>query len=290
MDARNAQIRRWVDTGKHVILTSYEKATSAQLESNSDDLDEADAESVSGDGSSVVSSTASTASTDSTPTVEKLLACDDDVLIPKQSEVDLVFQRGKDLWSQLVTSARSLPPTSLATGLNDPSIILKDVPALPEVLPKRGMLFGRPLWHVPDTSADRDDDEQKEDFDLQHVHGVRRDFCFSYRSPIKCRVSPEVPICNGNTSTAPEDGPYPRGLLLLTLCWSYIFSVRLWELQGRQVLYSPFALRPQSNRNVRNRPGIVSIDLGAHASQGLVRWLCALLKPSPGWRQALQKL
>ncbi|RTE67949.1 hypothetical protein BHE90_017674, partial [Fusarium euwallaceae] len=213
---------------------------------------------------------------------EKLLASDDDALIPKQAEVDLVFQKGKDLWSKLVTSARSLPATALSTGLNDPSILLKDVPALPEALPGRGMLVGRPSWHVQGISTDRDD-EQNEDFDLQHIHGARKHFCLSYPTPVECRVSPQVAIGNDSASTAPEDGPYPPGLLLLTLCWSYIFSVRFWELQGKQVLYTSHALQPRPNRNIRNRRGHISIHLGAYASQGLVRWLCALLAPKPGW-------
>ncbi|RSL82053.1 hypothetical protein CEP52_017052, partial [Fusarium oligoseptatum] len=265
MAARNAQIRRWINTGKHVILTDYEHATSDPSASNSGDFDETDAESVSGDGSSAVSSTASTASA---PIVEKLLASDDDALIPKQAEVDLVFQKGKDLWSKLVTSARSLPATALSTGLNDPSILLKDVPALPEALPRRGMLVGRPSWHVQGISTDRDD-EQNEDFDLQHIHGARKHFCLSYPTPVECRVSPQVAIGNDSASTAPEDGPYPPGLLLLTLCWSYIFSVRFWELQGKQVLYTSHALQPRPNRNIRNRRGHISIHLGAYASQGL---------------------
>lgn len=277
MEARNAQIRDWIDAGRHVILTDYEKAKS---QPNPDDSNEINAESVSGDGSSVVSSTVSTASV---PIVEKLLASDDDALIPTQAEVDLVFQRGKELWSQLITSAQSLPSTSLLAGFNDPSIILKDVPALPKALPRRGRLFGRPLWHVLGSPTDRDDDQQNEDFDLQYIHGVRKDFCLSYSTPVECRVSPQVAISNSSAPTVPEGDPYPPGLLLLTLCWSYIFSVRLWELQGRRVLYTPHALRPRLNRNIPNSPGTTSIHLGASSSPALARWLCAILAPKPGW-------
>ncbi|EEU47589.1 uncharacterized protein NECHADRAFT_78166 [Fusarium vanettenii 77-13-4] len=280
MAARNAQIRDWINTGKHVILTDYEHAASDPSASNSGDFDETDANSVSGDGSSVVSSTASTAAA---PIVEKLLASDNDALVPKQAEVDIVFQKGKDLWSKLVTSSRSLPATSLSAGLNDPSIILKDVPALPKALPRCGMLVGRPFWHVLGISIDRDDEKQNEDFDFQHIHGARKHFCLSYPTPVECRVSPQVAIGNDSASRAPGDGPYPPGLLLLTLCWSYVFSVRFWELQGKQVLYTSHALQPRSNGNIRNRRGRISIYLGASASQGLMRWLCALLAPKPGW-------
>ncbi|KAG5812880.1 hypothetical protein H9Q74_008430 [Fusarium xylarioides] len=269
MDARNAQIRGWINTGQHAILTDYEHAASDQSASNSDDFDGADTESVSDDGRSVASSTASTASA---PIVEKLLASDNDALIPMQAEIDLVFQKGRDLWSRLVASARSLSPSSLSTGLNDPSIILKDVPALPEGLPKRGILAGRPLWHVPG-----------EDSDLQHIHGARKHFCLSYPMPIECRVLPRVAIGDDDTSTALDGRPYPSGLLLLTLCWSYIYSVRFWELQKKQVRYTSHALQPRPNRNVRDRRGNISIHLENAASRGLVRWLCALLAPKPGW-------
>ncbi|KAF5021097.1 hypothetical protein F66182_6886 [Fusarium sp. NRRL 66182] len=280
MAARNAQIRDWINTGKHVILTDYEHATSDPSASNSGDFEEVDTESVSDDSSSIVSSTASTTSA---PLVEKLLASDDDALIPKQAEVDLVFRKGKYLWSHLVTSAGSLPAASLSAGLNDPSIVLKDVPALPEALPRRGMLVGRAFWHVPGISTDRDNDDQNEDFDLQYLHGARKHFHLSYPTPVECRVSPQVAIGNNKASTAPGDRPYPPGLLLLTLCWSYIFSVRFWELQGKQVIYTSHALQPRPNRNIRNRRGRISIHLGASISQDLVRWLCALLAPKPGW-------
>jgi hypothetical protein len=272
MDARNARIFRWLDTKGHGFLPNEDISTDDEraVTNNSASLPDGG-----DDGNASIVSDLTTGG---------ILPESKDILIPKQMEMDMVFQKGQDLWSRLVALARSLPPASLSAGLNDPSITLKDVPALPERLSKRGTLYGRPYWHISAIPTDHNGGELEKDFNLQYVNGTRKEILLSYSKPVECRVSPQVTISNGNSSTAFHNGPYPPGLLLLTLCWSYIFSVRFWELQGKQVVYTSHTLQPQPKRSVHNRsPNLVDIHIGASASERLTRWISALLAPKLGW-------
>lgn len=281
MDARYAQICSWIQTGKHTILVDYDKANSDRVESNTSELEQPDAD-VFSDDSTSLTSTGSTGS--ASPAVEKLLGADDDILIPTPSGIDRVFQEGRETWRRFVVSAQSLPRNSLSAGLNDPSIILKDVPALPKSLPKYGVLAGRPLWHVPCAERDGDGHKHHEDLDLEHLHGTQKYFCLSFSSPIECRASFQSGPCYDKSSGSSRfASATPRGLLLLTLCWSYIFSVRFWELQGKRAIYTPHALRLKPTKGSRARRGSVNLHLGDSASQALVKWLCAILAPKPGW-------
>jgi hypothetical protein len=56
--------------------------------------------------------------------------------------------------------------------------MLKDVPALPANLPKRGFISGRPLWYVPD--PEHKAGAGKPHLDLQYSHGVQKSFQLSY--------------------------------------------------------------------------------------------------------------
>lgn len=69
------------------------------------------------------------------------------------------------------------------------------------------------------------------------------------------------------------------------MCWSYILSTRLLELQGRKPIYSPHSLLSLAADTFSvAMPGTTAmLDLGASTSPGLVRWLCAILAPKPGW-------
>ncbi|KAH7019358.1 hypothetical protein EDB80DRAFT_759635 [Ilyonectria destructans] len=166
MDVRDAQIYSWIQTGKHTILTDYDKANSDLVELDTGELEQLGADFSSDDGTSATS-TVSTKS--ASPAAEKLIGADDDILIPKPSEIDRVFQEGQETWRRCVVSAQSLPRNSLSAGLNDPSIILKDVPALPKALPKHGVLTGQLLWHVPCGEHDVDSHNHHKDLDLEHL-------------------------------------------------------------------------------------------------------------------------
>ncbi|KAL2020761.1 hypothetical protein VTK56DRAFT_7959 [Thermocarpiscus australiensis] len=263
-DARRSQILHWIRTGKHVIQADYEKPAGARGTVTGIDVDECS-------GNDDVS----TGSTASSSVPDVLTGADGDVLILKSVDVARVFHEGRGTWAHFVKVAESLPPHSFPLGFLDPAVMLKDVPALPVKLPRRGALVGRPLWRVPD--PEHGHDAQTEGVELQYLYGTRKHFQLSLPKPIECRFSSRPPHPEHRPSAA------ERSLALLTLCWSYIFSVRFLELQGRKVLYSLHSLQPKMAKTFRAKQDDVVLDLRASASLTLVRWLCAILAPKPGW-------
>lgn len=145
--------------------------------------------------------------------------------------------------------------------------MLKDVPALPAHLPRRGHIAGRPLWHVPD--PEHEGDTAAQGLDLQYLHGRRVHFQVSLPKPVECHVYSHPPLPAHDLLSA------QRGLSILTMCWSYILSVRLLELQRRTPMYSQHFLQPVSAKSFTPSSGEILLDLGASASPKLVRWLCA---------------
>lgn len=67
------------------------------------------------------------------------------------------------------------------------------------------------------------------------------------------------------------------------LCWSYIISARSLEPQGRKALYSPHVAPLRSLKDAKSNPGEFVLDILGPASRELLRWLCAILAPKPGW-------
>lgn len=259
MDPRKEQILHWIRTGEHVIQTKPTAALTSECTALPSDCG----------GTSAPSSNTSSSITD------KLVGVDDDPLIPTAADIACVFNKGRATWTHFVRLAESSPPEVFPAELGDPSIMLKDVPALPDTLPQRGFFIGRPLWHVPD--PEKDEAARKQELNLQYALGARKYFHVSCPKPIECRVSAR-PSPPGHAPWAPQ-----RGLSLLTMCWSYILSVRLLELQGRKVVYTRHSLLPIKAKIPRAKPGVVVLNLGAYASHRLMRWLCAILSPEPGW-------
>ncbi|KAJ2991221.1 hypothetical protein NUW58_g2594 [Xylaria curta] len=171
-----------------------------------------------------------------------LVGRDCDPLIPSSAQINLVWGRGRATWKALVATAEKGWPT----WLMDPSIMLKDIPALPHNIRGR-RLSGRPVWRVPDVNRTAKD-----------VYGADKHFLLSIPAPIECRMSDKASFYD---RTQTSESATPKGLSILVLLWSYILSARLLELQGRRAV----------------------LHLPASASLALVRWLCALLSPQPGW-------
>ena len=280
MNLQNAQIYHWIQTGEHRVQTDYAKAASYGIKTGSSDTGQSFIGNSYDDDVSIIS-------TASPHMPDELLGADDDVLIPKPADIDRVFQAGRQTWMRHFQLAKLLPRNSLPAELGSPSIMLKDIPALPESLPQGGILVGQPLWHVPSTEQKGKDAAGSNDWDLEHVHGARKHFCLSYATPIECRSSSQSGSPHFGSSSYPDDGHWtsaaPEGLLLLTLCWSYILSVRFWELQGKTLCYSPHVLSPKATNPLCARQGDINLHLGEFASHDLVKWLCAVLAPSPGW-------
>lgn len=80
-----------------------------------------------------------------------------------------------------------------------------------------------------------------------------------------------------------------NGLLILTLCWTYIFSVRLLEIQNRRVMFSPNIPKPiNANEAARARKaGSVVLNLtGYTVPYQMIMWLRTILAPKPAWYPA----
>lgn len=201
---------------------------------------------------------------------EQLIAKDGDPLVPSKDQINSTWTHGWATWSTLISTAESLPPNKWPIRTLDPSIMLNNIPPLPPSVP-REKLTGFPTWRVSHI-----DQGSKE------VNGAERHLNLRLSEPIRCQIScrPDLFHCGKSTfSTGLEIAP--KALLILTLCWSYILSVRLLELQGRQVRFSRHHLQPTLNKH--SGPGELVLNLPASTSPGLIRWLCAVLAPKLGW-------
>ncbi|KAI0430730.1 hypothetical protein F5Y09DRAFT_220431 [Xylaria sp. FL1042] len=273
MDPQHFRIQHWIRTGKHVIQADHKEsdrvrsiipASNANTSSSNTDV--------------------SPTSTTSSSLPDELSGADNDPLIPKPADIHRVFNQGRETWMQFLKSAEFLPPNSFPMWLQDPSIMLQDIPALPENLPRKGVLVGQPLWHVPDPEY-HGEDAQTNDWDLQYTHGSQKHFCLSFSKPINCCLSIQPGFSYFGSAPSSDGRPFgsPDGLSLLMLCWSYIISVRFLELQGIRVRYSHHYLLPKIAKTFHAQQGDVVLSLGASASPALLRWLCAILAPNPGW-------
>lgn len=84
-----------------------------------------------------------------------------------------------------------------------------------------------------DCARDEKPDTASDHLDFQYSHGVCKHFQLSFSKPIACSVHAAQP-------PSPDDGlqAAQKGLAILTMCWSYILSARLLELQVRKVVYT----------------------------------------------------
>lgn len=264
------QIYGWIQTGQHCITAEYIHCKSPCPEEDglTAELDD--------------ENTASSTSSSTVPT--QLIGAEGDILIPHTAEINRVYAEGRETWSSLVTAAEALEQESWPPGIEDASILLMDVPALPSRLPKSGILTGQPVWLT--TSPEEEQIESTSgDWDLRHVFGARKNVVLSLPKPVECRISSQHRFYHHDHTlpSASSGSAAPEGLSILTLCWSCILSVRCLELQGRQVRYSEHCLQPRVVGLSRCEAKDVVIRLEAPASRNLVRWLCAVLAPKPGW-------
>lgn len=211
-----------------------------------------------------------------------LVGCEDDILIPTVGQINATFTTGQRMWSSYVSSAEQFPPGALPACCLQPSIILKDIPPLPENIRGKRLISGQALWNIPCPelanadvgSSDGLGSANDEPWNPEHVFGAQKTFCLWIKKPIICGIS--------SASTFGKDQlPGPNGLAILTLCWSYIFSVRLLEMQHRRIEYSAI-MSPILTRNFGLQQKDVILSLG-YSSKKLVRWLCAVLAPGVGW-------
>ncbi|KAI1319112.1 hypothetical protein F5Y16DRAFT_391198 [Xylariaceae sp. FL0255] len=204
---------------------------------------------------------------------ELLTAKDNDPLIPSHSQINSAWQQGWTTWSTLLSAAESLLPNEWPVACLDPSIMLHSIPPLPPRIPS-DKLAGQPTWRVSHI-----------DHPSKEVNGAKRNMCLGISKPIPCRISQQPESFHyGKTIGTPSTdvGSTPKALSVLVLCWSYILSARLLELQGRRVHFSEHHLQPTITPNP-GRSQELTVHLPPSTSPGLVRWLCAVLAPAPGW-------
>ena len=205
----------------------------------------------------------------------RLVGRDDDLLIPTAEAITYTYHAAQHTWRSFVARAQAIPPNCVPREATDPTILLKNVPALPDELPASwDGLEGVAIWR-------RETGEEEEGISPiegtncgTEVPSMARSFGFLAMEPLACRFSCSTGRVASNT---------PRGLGILTLCWSYILSMRLLELQKRKPTYSKACLKPIASATYVPSPRDVVLDLSAPASPQLVRWLCAVLSPGLGW-------
>ncbi|KAF9771747.1 hypothetical protein IL306_010603 [Fusarium sp. DS 682] len=200
---------------------------------------------------------------------------EDDPLIPSSEDVHRTFCEGKAIWEALLWQAKKIPQGLWPTDALNPFVTLVDVPSLPEKLPFSNRLYGRSCWELPRDivgRVDRDPDSRSE---TSLVYGRRILFQLQTRSPIRCDIRPEAA---SYACTSPET---TDSLAVLVMCWSYILSARLLEMQCREIRYTEDRLWPLVLRGQKETT--IDINLKS-ASPALIRWLCAILSPAMGWQ------
>jgi hypothetical protein len=262
------RVRHWVLTGNHVISDDSEKPTgkhgvgSITIASFGEEDDLPARESA--------SCTASSSS--STSATIHLHGSDDDLLVPTDAEIRRIFHTARRTWQRFVSLATSIPPGYMPRGTSSPSIMLKDVPPIPEHKATRtGGIEGVPVWRRR-TGEDQEVTCENQEVETL-VHGLGKSVSLVRKVPKTCRLA---------LGTCPPPDTAPRGLGILTLCWSYIISTRLLELQNRTARYSKCCLRPRVASAYVPGPAEYVVNLPSPASPDLIRWLCAILAPGLG--------
>ncbi|KAI0399538.1 hypothetical protein F4802DRAFT_34146 [Xylaria palmicola] len=243
--ANRHQMQTWIETGQNVLDYTAKAGGSDELLSRDHDD---------------IQSPATTS--DESSCCDVLISAEGDPLIPNSAIIEQIYYNGRETWSQLLERARQLPASCYPSTLGNLTIIMKDVPALPQPLPKSKRLRGWAVWQVSSPSHPaRCNDWSTKSCSAQQY------FSLGFDKPLRCLAL-----------ASPPQLPQPQGFSILFLCWSYIFSARLLEFQTRSFCYT------QSFRQTVPTTAATDhvVDLGG-ASDKLVRWLSAVLAPSMGW-------
>jgi hypothetical protein len=296
MSSHTSRILGWICTGKHIFETDYVESKAVESTTGTGKVqDGAGGKSITTlsrntvdaplDGSPSSSTGDSLVDLDSQHEhIELLIGCEGDLLIPSTEQINGTFLRCQNLWRTYIAGADLLPsgcmPASSLAAYN----LIQHMPPLPQDLHKKQIITGRALWHVPSPEFDKTHRGLKHDngvWNPEYVYGVEKTFYLSIDKPTRCRISPRPDFCHYTSSEQPSENA-PNGLAILILCWSYILSARLLEMQNRSIRYSPTTLSPLFTKESKVRSGDIVVDLG-HTSKQLVRWLCAVLAQGSGW-------
>ncbi|KAG8356844.1 hypothetical protein FVEN_g5566 [Fusarium venenatum] len=115
---------------------------------------------------------------------------DDETLIPSLADVQRTFIDGKNTWRVFLAYASTVIPGLWQANALDPYITLADVPSLPERLPRREVIYGRPCWELPLDVVGTCEDCDTNSVSL--IHGRRVPFYLCTEHPIRCNVGPDA--------------------------------------------------------------------------------------------------
>ncbi|KAK6841030.1 hypothetical protein PG987_001890 [Apiospora arundinis] len=206
-------------------------------------------------------------------TQDQLGTTTEDPLIPTNARTCEVYGDGRATWLHLLHTAQELPAARFPPDLNNPAIVLVNVPSLPAELPKARHIQGQAEWQTPELLAD--DDSRNE----RISRTFESKFPLGYDAPLTCLLSdqPRIPVSK----------EYP--LLFLSYC--YILTATQLQLQKRPVRYTKHFLRTVPPSRTPKTGIVISLPF---ASRKLIRWLSALLNtgtmgwgskgPSPAWQ------
>ncbi|KAF4485715.1 hypothetical protein FAGAP_11438 [Fusarium agapanthi] len=201
---------------------------------------------------------------------------DDDPLIPSLEDVYRTFQEGKATWEAFLSQAKRIPRGLWPRDALNPYVTLVDVPSLPEELPRNNWLYGRPCWEL---SHDIGDTECRNTDSRSDTTSLRPGRLVSFRlqigDPIRCDICPDA------ASYACASPETTDSLAVLVMCWSYILSARLLEMQRRGIRYTEDRLWPTVPYGRKETTADINLR---SASPTLIRWLCAILSPAMGWQ------
>ncbi|KAG8667918.1 hypothetical protein FPOAC1_012759 [Fusarium poae] len=220
--------------------------------------------------SSIASEPICTSSSERLSENERFIDNEHDPLIPSLQDVHHTFQQGEATWKFFLSQAKAIPKGLWPKDALDPYVTLVDVPGLPANLPRRKVIRGRPCWEF---SRDIGVTDCQSDTSLRL--GQLTTFQLLIDDPIACAVGPDA------ASYACTNSETTESLAVLVMCWSYILSVRLFEMQGFGVRYTDHRLWPILPQDQEETTADINLK---GASPGLIRWLCAILSPAMGWQ------
>jgi hypothetical protein len=294
MSGHARRILQWICTGDHIFETDYAENKAVGTAIGTEDVQSGSVRKATSGPSEHTVETSTDNSPDSVTEespasrpepIELLIGCDGDPLIPSTEEINSTYLQCQSLWRTYAADANLLPPGCVPAASFETYDLMHDVPALPQDLYKKQIITGRALWYVPSPEfhmTSRSSHHNDEDcWNPERIYGATKSFPLLIDEPTRCGISSRSDFYHCTSNKLPSDHD-PNGLIILTLMWQYILSVRLLEMQRRSIQYSPMTLSPILADDVRPQSSEVVIHLG-DASRKLVRWVCALLVQGPGW-------
>ncbi len=148
-DASDAsRIRHWVLTGAHVIAKDVEKKPKIKHGVGSFTVEDCGYDDEPADDSLTSPSQSSG---------DQLVGRDNDLLIPTVEDIRRTYHSAHLTWQRFVSRAKGIPRGRCPRVAAEPSILLKDVPAIPEYIPPgKRALQGVPVWRVRSTNSPED--------------------------------------------------------------------------------------------------------------------------------------